>query len=157
MLINGTPKGFFSPSRGIRQGDHVFPFLFIFLLEALGRYLKQQKLESSIKGINISNNSNPETHQQFVDDALLYGEASIEEANILNSSLINYTKVSSQDINSGKSEIFFFNMEIETQKKISLILNIKMESLPCRHLGFQLNYKSKLGKLWEPLIVKIRK
>ena len=93
MLINGTSEGFFSPSRGIRQGDPISPFLFILLSEALGRYLKQQKLESSLKGLKISNINNPKTHQQFANETLLYVEASIEEANVLSSSLINYVKV----------------------------------------------------------------
>ena len=56
-------------------------------------------------------------------------------------------KVSSQDSNRGKSKIFFFNTEIETQKMIIPILNIKIGSLPCRYLGFQLNDQLKPRKL----------
>jgi hypothetical protein len=39
ILINGVPSKPFSPSRGIRQGDPLSPFLFILLAEGLGRYL----------------------------------------------------------------------------------------------------------------------
>lgn len=157
VLINGTSEGFFSPLRGIRQGDPISPFLFILLLEALGKSLKQKRIESSLKGLKIANSSKLETHQQFIDSTLLYGEANEKEAEIINSTLIDYTKASRQEINSAKSEIFFFNTEEATQKRISTILNISIGSLPCKYLGFQLNDSSNQARLWEPLVGKIRK
>ena len=40
ILINGTPSKTFQPSRGIRQGDPLSPFLFVLMMEGLGRFLK---------------------------------------------------------------------------------------------------------------------
>eukprot|EP00253_Pinus_taeda_P033333 PITA_33333 len=71
ILVNGLPSEIFNPSRGLRQGDPLSPFLFILMMEGLGRAIKQVKALGKIKGLQLSENGQAMTHQQFVDDTML--------------------------------------------------------------------------------------
>ena len=66
ILINGEPRGFVTPTRGIRQGDPLFPYLFLLCAEGLKR------IKSSQHGIWVS-------HLLFADDSLLFCQATMEE------------------------------------------------------------------------------
>eukprot|EP00253_Pinus_taeda_P030238 PITA_30238 len=54
ILINGIPSPTFHPSMGIRQGDPLFPFLFVILAEGLGRSIKSAILSCNLKGALIN-------------------------------------------------------------------------------------------------------
>ena len=63
ILVNGSPSDTFHPSRGLRKGDMLSPFLFILLAEGLGRTLKAQQRKGELKGLDPHNSQNPQTHQ----------------------------------------------------------------------------------------------
>lgn len=76
ILVNGIPSSPFQPSRGIRQEDPLSPFLFVLMAEGLGRSIKHALHENQLKGISL--HSSPAiTHQQFVDDNMLFGHPSV--------------------------------------------------------------------------------
>eukprot|EP00253_Pinus_taeda_P023924 PITA_23924 len=71
ISVNGSPSEIFTPSRGLRQGDPLSPFLFILMMEGLGRTIKKAKVSGKIKGLHLTENNQALTHQQFVDDTML--------------------------------------------------------------------------------------
>jgi len=56
ILVNGSPSEIFSPSRGLRQGDPLSPFLFIIMMEGLGRSIKHVKATGKINGLQLTEN-----------------------------------------------------------------------------------------------------
>ena len=43
ILLNGSPSKNFKPTRGLKQGDPLSPFLFILIMEGLGNVIKYAK------------------------------------------------------------------------------------------------------------------
>jgi hypothetical protein len=72
LLVNGAPTKPFYPSRGLRQGDPLSPFMFIIMMEGLSRTIKDAMEEGTIKGLRLYEECPTTTHQQFVDDTMLH-------------------------------------------------------------------------------------
>ena len=80
ILVNGSPYDVFLPSRGLRQGDPLSPFLFILMMEGLGWSIKHARVMGKIQGLPLKENGQVLTHQQFVDDTMLQGIPTVKEA-----------------------------------------------------------------------------
>jgi len=118
ILVNGSPSEIFSPSRGLRQGDPLSPFLFILMMEGLGRSIKNAKANGKIKGLQLSENGLALTDQQFVDDTLLQGIPTIKEASAYDIILKDFSMATGMEVNLSKSKIFFLNTNIAIQRNI---------------------------------------
>lgn len=59
ILINGKPYGNISPSRGLRQGDPLSPYLFLLCAEGFTSLVEKADLEGGIHGVL-------DEHQQFL-------------------------------------------------------------------------------------------
>ena len=68
ILLNGEPQGFIQPSRGLRQGDPLSPFLFLFCTEGLNALLCRAAEDNEIRGLSLYRQGPRITHLFFVDD-----------------------------------------------------------------------------------------
>ncbi|KAK0598373.1 hypothetical protein LWI29_034075 [Acer saccharum] len=78
FLLNGTPTCSVVPSRGLRQGCPLSPYLFILCAEALSGLIRKE--ESAVRGLGIQccRNSPLISHLFFADDSILFCKASPE-------------------------------------------------------------------------------
>jgi hypothetical protein len=157
LLINGVPSRPFSPSRGIRQGDPLSPFLFIILAEGLSRSIHAAVENNLLKGLPLHGISPPISHSQFVDDTLLMGSPTVREANSLLVILQTFSDASGLDCNKDKSQIFFFNTPPPIQRHISDILGFNRSSLPSKYLGIPLIDNALQNSSWEHLLSSFTK
>lgn len=112
ILLNGSPSRTFKPMRGLRQGDPLSPFLFILMIEGLGRAIIATKEEGRIQGLRLTRNRDTVTHQQFVDDTMLQGIPTVKEAKAFKQILNEFSMAAGTEVSLSKSKIFFFNIDI---------------------------------------------
>lgn len=68
VLINGKAYGNIAPTRGIRQGDPLSPYLFVICSEVLVRMLENAEDSCKITGLKVARGSPPVSHLLFADD-----------------------------------------------------------------------------------------
>jgi len=156
ILVNGSPSEIFSPSRGLKQGDPLSPFLSILIMEGLEQSIKNAKDMGKLRGLQISENGSVLTHQQFVDDTLLQGVPIVKEALAYKQILNYFSLASGMKVNLSKSKIFFFSTNIAIQRNISRILGFQRDSLPFKYLGIPLTTRPMHKSIWEPVLNKMQ-
>ncbi|KAK6144535.1 hypothetical protein DH2020_021355 [Rehmannia glutinosa] len=107
FLLNGSQFGSLRPQRGLRQGDPLSPYLFILCFETFSLILQDLQAAGSLHGISISRNAPTLSHLFFADDTLLFGHATIQEAQTLQYAIKLYEDASGQRIDFEKSGILF--------------------------------------------------
>ena len=78
VLVNGVPAGFFSNSKGLRQGDPLFPYLFVLGMEVLSALIRRAIDGGFISGCRLRGRRGMEmnvSHLLFADDTIIFCEA----------------------------------------------------------------------------------
>jgi hypothetical protein len=158
VLANGTPYGRFTPSRGIRQGDLLSPYLFILCAEGLSHLLNKAEFEGRITGLPLSRGGIRLNHMFFADDSLLFCSATIFEWIHLQEILEMYEHAFGQKLNKGKTSIFFSkNTKSATKGHIKAVAGVGSTTRYEKYLGLpSLIGRSRVssfngikGKIWE--------
>jgi hypothetical protein len=156
ILLNGSPFGKFTPSRGLRQGDPFSPFLFILGTEVLSRLFHQRESIGLLKGIRIAKACPPINHLLFADDLIIFGKATSSDANSISTCLHKYCSWSGQKVNSGKSSILFSkNTSFASISSILGIIPFKLSSSSPFHLGLPLLFGASRKEAFQPLLDKV--
>jgi hypothetical protein len=77
VLVNGIPTGRILPTRGIRQGDPLSPYLFLICVEVLSSLLLQANMVGELEGVPTSKRGFQLNHLFFADDSLLFCRADL--------------------------------------------------------------------------------
>lgn len=90
LLWNGFPFESFTLMRGIRQGDLLSPYLFVLCIERLSHMIMDAINEGAWKPVSIAKSGLKLSHLFFVDDIVLFAEASMDQMAIIKQCLDNF-------------------------------------------------------------------
>lgn len=80
VCFNGMSVGPIIPKRGLRQGDPLSPYMFLFCVDGLSNLLNIAGEEGHIHGCRVCPDAPEITHLLFADDNFLFFKATREEA-----------------------------------------------------------------------------
>ena len=137
ILFNGGALESFEPSRGIRQGDSLSPYLFILCMENLGHLIKQKCVNGSWTPLKASKDNLGFSHLLFVDDIILFSKADVSGCEVISEVLEKFCRESGQKISHDKSRIYFSsNVNEESKEETSGRLDISETNNIGKYLRF---------------------
>ncbi|KAF7844993.1 ribonuclease H [Senna tora] len=136
VLWNGEETEDFKPTRGLRQGDPLSPYIFVICMDLLSHIINNSASNNKWKGIKMGKNNITITHLMFADDLLLFGEATSEQATYIKDCLDRFCLITGQRINASKSSIYFSkNTKDEVANDILTLKGFKRSQEIGRYLG----------------------
>ncbi|KAL5562617.1 hypothetical protein UlMin_032364 [Ulmus minor] len=105
--LNGQRVGHMIPSRGLRQGDPLSPYLFLLCGEGLSSLLHHYEQSGDLQGLRCGLRGPTISHLFFSDDSLLFIEAKATACAVLKEVLNIYEAASGQAVNLSKSAVCF--------------------------------------------------
>ena len=120
IKINGTPRGHIIPSRGIRQGNPLSPYLFLLCAEGLFALIQSAVDKGQMEEVKICRGSQRLSHLFIADDSLIFCKVTLKECDKLQRLLAVCEKASGQQLNRAKTSLFFSGntpREVQEEKK----------------------------------------
>uniref|UniRef100_A0A2N9G1S1 Reverse transcriptase domain-containing protein n=1 Tax=Fagus sylvatica TaxID=28930 RepID=A0A2N9G1S1_FAGSY len=159
VLVNGSPEGFFSCSRGLRQGDPLSPLLFLLVMEVLSRMLRKVEEEGLIRGFRAGSNAAEGlciSHLLYADDTILFCDADLDQLIYVRMVLTCFEAVTGLRVNMAKSEMVPVG-EVQNIAELADSLCCHIGGLPLSYLGMPLGASYKAVAVWNPILEKLER
>uniref|UniRef100_A0A803QCK5 Reverse transcriptase domain-containing protein n=1 Tax=Cannabis sativa TaxID=3483 RepID=A0A803QCK5_CANSA len=156
----GHSMGPITPSRGLRQGDPLSPYLFLICAKGLLLLLKHYERHHWLTGCRVARGAPMVSHMLFADDSYVFCKANENEAQNVLRLLHRYELASGQQVNFAKSSVFFSNnITVAVHDRLCGLMRLNAASDDSFYLGLPSimgrNKNAILGFLKEKLKKKI--
>ena len=155
VLVNGSPTKEFAPTRGLRKGDPMTPFLFLVVVEDLAGLVRQAIKKDLYNGIKVGYNDTNVGLLQFADDTLFLCEAKAQNAQTLKVILRSFELALGLRVNFSKTKFGGLGLDASLLKVFSNTQNCKHMDVPFVYLGMPIGGNPRLKQFWQPMIENV--
>ena len=159
ILVNGTPSGFFSSFRRLRQKDPLSPNLFILVMENLSCLLSRAKDGGFIEGFQVKERHEvgvEVSHLFFADDTLIFCDTSKENLKYLSCVFMWFETCLGLKIILEKGELIPVG-DVPNLEGLAEVLGCKVGTLPTTYLGLHFGAPYKSNRVWETMEDRFQK
>ena len=157
LLFNGSKLDSFQPSRGIRQGDLISPYLFLLYKEFLGAQITSMCEDKRWDKVRASRSGPSFSHVLFADDLMLFAKADYKNCEAIIEVLDNFCNLAGQKVNTTKSKIIFSsNVTNRRVRGIYRRLGIAATTNLGKYLGFPIIHQGRVGNAYNFVVNKMQ-
>lgn len=157
VLWNGEGTETFRPSRGVRQGDPLSPYIFVLCMERLSFLIKDACVMKKWKPLRFSSRGPFISHLFFADDLILFAEASFDQMHLIKDIMAKFCLASGHKINLTKSKAFSSkNVHFNRGRALCQILGIDLTADLGKYLGVPLIHSRVTKLTFTPILQKVQ-
>jgi len=136
ILVNGSPSEDFPIQRGFRQGDPLYPFLFLLVAEGFNVLMTALMGANLFCGYGVGRQDEVKfSHLQFADGTLIIGEKRWSNVHSMRALLLLFENISGLKVNFNKSVLTSVNVPQTWLSKAASVLNCRTGSILFVFLG----------------------
>lgn len=141
VLVNGGMLEPIQPSRGIRQGDPLSPYIFILCIEFLGQLIEEKVSKKLWNPVKASRNGPSFSHLFFADDLVLFAKANQTNCKTIREVMDSFCSKSGQSISESKSRVYFSpNVDMASREDMCNLLGFRSTPSLGKYLGIPIKH-----------------
>ena len=157
ILFNGEALDLIFPSRGIRQGNPISPYLFIIFMDYLGQFIEEKCSENLWQPVKASQSGLAFSHLFFADDLIFFAKADGVNSAAIGDVLDTFCSISSQTVSEAKPRVYFSpNVDSDTRESLCDILGFASTPFLGKYLGFPLKQPSSSSHDYDFILDRVK-